>query len=214
MNKVIKKLVGIFRYTPYYYFYVAYRRMFVLKGRRICLLGMPEAGKTRILRVLQGKEYDEEMDKQTPAGGELFESFECVLSDEIRLFVKEGRDINGDEVNIKREYEDLVNKCDTVLFVFNIHKFLTNEKEFEMTKDRFDHVNKLIKNTTVKELAFIGTHLDLFKKKSEKKKAIGMFLDKIKDRQYSDMFSCLMAIDATDTKNVKKEMCNIFKSQK
>ena len=210
VGKIVEKLL---RYTPYYYLYVVYRRMFVLKGRSICLLGMPDSGKTRILRVLQGKEYNEAIDKQTPGGGEPYESFDCILSDEICLFVKEGRDINGDEVNIKQYYKDFINNCDTVLFVFNIHKFLTNEKECEKTKDRFDHVKGLIKNTTVKELAFIGTHLDLFKDKSEKKKAIDKFLDRIKDRQYSDMFRCLMAIDATNTTNVKREMCKIFKSQ-
>lgn len=188
--------------------YVAYRHIFVLKGRSICLLGMPAAGKTRILRILQGINYDEYKDKQTPGGGESFRSFECDLSDEIRLWVSEGKDINGDVVNIRQYYEDFLNNCDTVLFVFNIYKYLNDEEEEQKTNDRFDYIYKHI-SKKIKELAFIGTHLDQFNK-FEQRKVIDKFLDRIKGREYSDIFKCLMAIDATNAKHVKKEMCKIF----
>ena len=196
-------------YSVWQILYVAYSCYFTLKGRKICLLGMPDVGKTRILRILQGKEYDEEKDRQTPGGGEHYDSFVC---EELGLRVSEGRDINGDEVNIKQYYEGLIKKCYTVIFVFNIYKFLNDKKEESQTKDRFDNIYTLMKDQK-KELAFIGTHLDKFENKDEQRKAISKFLDRVRERQYFDMFKCLMAIDATNTKNAKKEMYKIFKAE-
>lgn len=212
LKDICESIMPIIDYFPPYILgrvlYVAYRHIFILKGRSICLLGMPVAGKTSILRILQGVDYGEY--KQTPGGGEPFRSFECVLSDDIRLGVSEGIDINGEDVNIRQYYEDLLNKCDTVLFIFNIYKYLNNREYEKNTNDRFDYIYKHI-SKQIKELAFIGTHLDQFDK-SEQRKVIDKFMDRIKWREYSDMFKCLMAIDATNAKHVKKEMCKIFKS--
>ena len=202
-------------FPPFTWFkllYVVYRRIFVLKGRSICLLGMPAAGKTRILRILQGIDYDEKKDFQTLGGGEEFKSFECRLSDDICLFVSKGKDFNGDEANIKLYYEDLLKNCETVLFIFNIYKYLNDKEEERLTNYRFDYIYTHMSNH-IKELAFIGTHLDQFKSKSEQKKVLDMFLNKTKDRPYSNMFNCLMAVDATNAKHVKKEMCKIFNSK-
>lgn len=214
LKDILESITPILDYFPPYILgrvlYVAYRHIFVLKGRSICLLGMPAAGKTRILRILQGIEYDELKDKQTPGGGEPFGSFECYLSDDIRLWVSEGKDINGDEVNIRHYYEDFLKNCDTVLFIFNIYKYLNDKEEEQKTNDRFDYIYKHI-SKQIKELAFIGTRLDQFNK-SEQRKVIDKFMDRIKDREYSNMFNCLMAIDATNAKHVKEEMCKIFNS--
>ena len=214
LNNILQSVKEIISYTPPYILgkalYVAYRHIFILKGRRICLLGMPDAGKTRVLRIMQGVNYDESKDRMTPGGGESFNSFECELSDDIRLWVSEGTDRNGDEVNIKQYYEDLLEKCETVLFIFNIYKYLNDKEEEQKTNDRFDYIYKHL-SKQIKELAFIGTHLDQFDK-SEQRKVIDKFMDKIRGREYSDMFKCLMAIDATNAKHVKKEMCKIFKS--
>ena len=214
LKDICESIMPIIDYFPPYILgrvlYVAYRHIFILKGRRICLLGMPAAGKTRVLRIMQGVNYDEFKDKETPGGGESFSSFECELSDDIRLWVSEGKDINGEDVNIRQYYEDFLNKCDTVLFIFNIYKYLNDKEEEQKTDDRFDYIYKHL-SKQIKELAFIGTHLDQFDK-SEQRKVIDKFMDKITGREYSDMFKCLMAIDATNAKHVKKEMCEIFKS--
>ncbi len=77
---------------------VAYK-YFTIKGRSICILGMPESGKTRILRMLQNEPYDEVKDRQTRGGGEKFESFICYLPNDVEIKVKEGKDLNGDIIN-------------------------------------------------------------------------------------------------------------------
>ena len=187
LKDICESIMPIIDYFPPYILgrvlYVAYRHIFILKGRRICLLGMPAAGKTRVLRIMQGVNYDEFKDKETPGGGESFSSFECELSDDIRLWVSEGKDINGEDVNIRQYYEDFLNKCDTVLFIFNIYDYLTKEEYEKKTNDRFDYICTHI-SKHIKELAFIGTHLDKFDK-LEQRKVIDKFMNKVNNREYS-----------------------------
>ncbi len=114
-------------------------------------------------------------------------------------------------INIKQYYEELLNKSDTVFFIFDVCQYLQNNKGYaDRTNDRFDFIYDM-KSSKIKELVFIGTHLDKIPA-SRQKKISDEFLKVISNRKYSDMFEHLLFINATETEEIRAKFSEIFKS--
>ena len=87
----ILKLIGWF-----------YRKV---KGKRLAVLGMKGAGKTRFYRYLQNKPYIE-----GESGVDEYEEFEYKKQDGMTIYIRKGKDIGGSEDYINL-YEDMIKEC-------------------------------------------------------------------------------------------------------
>ena len=197
MNNIFKKISDNVKY--------------LLSGRKVCILGMTGAGKTRILKVLQNQPYNEHRDHQTKGGGEPFERFICKLQNGVELYIRKGIDYNGDDSNIIQFYEDLLSKCEIVFFVFDINKYLHDKTDYAFKVNaRINYINRH-KGKQIKEMVFLGTHLDEIPSDEERKKASDDFYRRIQGKTYVDVVKKFKVLDATKKKDVEKILCELFK---
>ena len=117
-----------------------------IQGKKLAVLGMKNAGKTRFYRFLQNKEYIEGYDEVTEISS--IESFTYTCSNGSKIKIQKGYDYGGARDLIKAHYEDLLKDSDIVVFVFDLHRFL-NDMEYQ--KDT-NSIASLINDMNYKKL--------------------------------------------------------------
>lgn len=174
-------------------------------GKSLGILGMAGAGKTQFLRNLQGKPY-KRCDEQT-AGAEDFEDF--VFNHKGReISICKGKDIGGNVENIKYYYEDFIKNRDICIFMFDIKKYIEQEKYRKDVNTRLDFINRHINDTS--HWAAIGTHVDQMKIE-QGKSIINIVQGYIKDKPYSRLLSInFFASNLTDQKDMDIIIDKIF----
>lgn len=174
-------------------------------GKSLGILGMPGAGKTFFLRNLQGKQY-KRCDEQT-TGAEDYDDF-VFKHDGREIFICKGKDIGGNVENIKAYYEDFIKNRDICLFIFDIKKYIEQEKYRKDVNTRLDFINRHINNTS--HWAAIGTHVDQMEIE-QGKSIIDIVQGYVKDKPYSKLLSInFFACNLTNPKDMDFIVGKIF----
>ena len=125
-----------------------------VEGKSIAVLGMQEAGKTLMLATLQNKEYN---NYSATVGEEPYSEFN-LKTGEKSIKIKSGKDIGGG-VEYCHRYEDMINSCDIVFFLFDGYKYLHDKKYEKNAKARLDFIHR---KKGAKQVVVIATHKDKF----------------------------------------------------
>lgn len=182
-----------------------------LKGDTMAILGMQEAGKTTILRYMQGLPFDS---TYVPNGNEPYKKFDWKVGNRT---IKAGIDIGGGDEWVKENYSNLIKENEIIMFVFNAKDFLDSDKSriktlarldfvFEKIKESKDDMDDFIKN----HFALIGTHADLI---TESPKSVVRKIQRdYQNKSYSKIFKCNFAIlDLTSSEDFDKFIEKVFK---
>ena len=164
----------------------------VLKGDKMAILGMHGAGKTTILRYMQGYTYDS---TYKPSGTDPYKSFDWKVGDRT---IEAGVDIGGGKEWVKENYPNLIKDNDIIMFVFNASEFLNSNIYKRDTLARLDFVFEIIKKEKKVDdfiknhFALIGTHADLINESP--KSLIQKIQRECQDKSYSKIFKNNFAI--------------------
>ena len=182
-----------------------------VKGASLAVLGMRDAGKTRFYRYLQGREYIQDIDEQTEK--DEVEEFDLCLSNNHIIHIQKGHDYGGGRYFIKEYYEELVNKSDIVVFLFDIYKYFNDVEYQKETNSIAEIINRYNKKQS--NIVKLATHLDYFKTdvrdKREIKKIKKDFNDKISDKKYWRILDFnFYIVDMTNKEQLKAIVDKIF----
>lgn len=174
------------------------------EGKSLGILGMPGAGKTLFLRNLQGKPYTR---YEQTTGAEDYNSF-TFMHQGRAISICKGKDIGGNAENIKVYYEDFLKNQDICLFIFDVKKYIEQEKYRNDVNARLDFINRHIKD--MKYWAVIGTHVDQVKIE-QGKSIIDIVQGHMKNKPYSRLLSInFFARNLTDKKDMDFIIDKIF----
>ena len=179
------------------------RKLTGLQGRKIAVLGMKGAGKTRFYKYLQQEDYVEGQTYE-----EKYPQFTYTKADGTKILIREGTDIGGGEEFIPLWYEKLLDESDSIVFVFDLFQYHNDTKYKIQTNARLEfikhHMNK------EKDILTLLTHIDQFKKKY--KEAVNTFICDIKTKSYADIVLKNYApVNMTDPKQLRIIEDKIFK---
>ena len=110
-----------------------------VQGKSLVVLGMKGAGKTRFYRFLQNKPFIE-----GESGIDEYEEFEYKKQDGKTIYIRKGKDIGGSEDYIN-QYEDMIKKCDILVFCFDLNRYLSDSTYEKQVNARFDFVCRKFK---------------------------------------------------------------------
>lgn len=181
-----------------------------LKGKKLGVLGMPQAGKTQLLMTLQGKPYSQY--EQTTVNE--YKEFSLVIGEEGRaITIQSGKDIGGSEYNVKAYYEDFLKNKDICIFLFDAQRYKDDQDYRLDTNARLDFINQHVKKWP-EGCAIIGTHVD--KAKIKEGENIIIILQKlIAGKPYERLFSHnFFAYNLTDKKDIEKLKEKLFPSER
>ena len=181
----------------------------VLKGDKMAILGMHGAGKTTILRYMQGYTYDS---TYKPSGTDPYKSFDWKVGDRT---IEAGVDIGGGKEWVKENYPNLIKDNDIIMFVFNASEFLNSNIYKRDTLARLDFVFEIIKKEKKVDdfiknhFALIGTHADLINESP--KSLIQKIQRECQDKSYSKIFKNNFAIlDLTSSDEFNNFIKKVF----
>lgn len=181
-----------------------------LVGTKISVLGMQMAGKTVLFNLLKTGNVG------NSCGGTSVDYVGWFIYKKPNgeaVFVKDCIDIGGGEENIKAHYESEISKCDTLVFMFNSHKYINDEKYRRDVNARLDLVYNLANGKiTDDNIVMVGTHRDLF---NDEEKKDGKILNRIKsliaDKPYSNLFNVnFMVVNLLDKQSFYDVANKIF----
>lgn len=174
-----------------------------LHGKRIAVLGMKGAGKTRFYKFLQQEEYTEGQTYE-----EKYPQFTYTKTDGTKILISEGTDIGGGEEFIPTWYEKLLGKSDSIIFVLDLYQYNTDVKYQKQTNARLEFIkNHMDKD---KDILTLLTHIDQFGKRY--KEAVNNFIDKLKEKDYADIVLKNYApVNMTESDQLRKIENKIFK---
>ena len=174
-----------------------------LHGKKIAVLGMKGAGKTRFYKFLQQVEY---VEGQTYEGK--YPQFTYTKADGTTILISEGTDIGGGEEFIPTWYEKLLEESDSIVFVFDLFQYDKDKKYQSQTNARLEFIKNHM--ATDKDILTLLTHIDQFGKKY--KEAVNKFADNIKGKNYADIVLRNYApVNMTESEQLRKIENKIFK---
>ncbi len=152
------------------------------KGKRIAILGPEGCGKTTLYDIIHKGKLN--IPDQKIMGIRLKKG-NILYMDELKVYIKEGVDIPGDDRNLN-EWQKIVMESDIVLYLFNSKLVYDNNENYinRIYNDMriFNSWKKEKKNTTV--VLLVGTFADHIKgmeEKNEAKSIIKIIHDNIND---------------------------------
>ncbi len=148
-----------------------------VEGKSIAVLGMQAAGKTLMLATLQNKDYNQ---YSPTVGEEPYREF-ILKTGEKTIKIKSGKDIGGGLEYCLR-YEDMINSCDIVFFLFDGYKYLCDKKYKEDAKVRLDFIHR---KKGAKQVVVIATRKDKF---NYPDKAYKDILNTVFMKSYGELF--------------------------
>lgn len=177
-----------------------------LKGKSIGILGMQMAGKTRLLRILQGRPYNNYEGTSTAD----YDEFKTDLGGEKEWIIQQGRDIGGDGRYIIDYYNSFIQSKDITFFLFNVKKYLQDEEYAKNVRARMEFIYRKLKDkfssdTDIKaHHVTMATHCDLLAD-NEKKEMLSKLQASVANKPYGLLFhNNLYAADLTNTNEVRK----------
>lgn len=134
-----------------------------IEGQTISVLGMIAAGKTTLLRQLQGKSVST---SYQGTNVDTYTQFILLVKGK-KYLIHGGNDIGGGEAYIKQYYEDMIKASDITFFVFNCYEYLNNDDYAKNVRARLDFINRQAAKDA-KKIVTIGSHVDKFEKEKQK----------------------------------------------
>jgi GTPase SAR1 family protein len=176
-----------------------------VKGKRLVVLGMKEAGKTRFYRFLQNKPYVEEESEV-----DNYEEFVYKKKNGETVLIKKGIDIGGSEDYVKPHYERMIAENDILIFCFDISKYLIDMAYMKQVNYRFEFISRKYKELKKDKYNFVklATHVD---KTPNPKEAFKKFNSMIEKKEYKiDFKKNLFLVDVTNKDELQKIVDKIF----
>ena len=176
-----------------------------VKGKRLAVLGMKGAGKTRFYRFLQKRPYIEE---ETAIDD--YEEFEYKTNDGKTIIIEKGKDIGGSEDYVRPLYENIIKDCDILVFCFDLKRYLSDSTYEKQVNVRFEFVCRKFKELKRSKGNFvkIASHIDEIK---DPKNAIKQFHSLLKKKSYYKEFIYnFFPVDTTNSKNLEQIVNKIF----
>ncbi|OYP61063.1 hypothetical protein CIK98_16320 [Prevotella sp. P2-180] len=187
-----------------------------VKSVNMAILGPNEAGKTTLWNFFRGRpnskvyqETDGKVELSFLASSIVWNAVKLDESDEKIRF--KGFDINGNGDFIRTEWEEMIEKSNMVIFVFNAFKYLKNVDYQRDINQRMQFVYSTIcKQTDGKKrgIWLLGSYAD---KLADKKKAWRRIIDNIKTKPYCEIShnnACLNLTNEDELKVYYKKMFN------
>ena len=176
-----------------------------VKGLKLGILGMKQAGKTRLychlnpnMEFVEGQTYIEPYD-----------CFSYKKSDGTVIDIAEGEDIGGGDDEAKEFMHKYLQEKDAILFIFDITKYMKDIEYKDCTNARIDYIYNYKKEGTY--LCFLLSHIDQFKNSIQAAKSISSFKDEIKTKPYGKMvLSNYAPIDVTDSTQLRRIESRLF----
>ncbi|MGV0957232.1 ADP-ribosylation factor-like protein [Empedobacter falsenii] len=170
-------------------------------GDKLLFLGMPVSGKTYMLTKLRNEKFIEY--KSTHV--EKNENFSFKVGNKT-IYIDVAKELGGEEA-YRGSYEENINESKVLIFMFDIQKYLSEEKKLMYRRECNSRLSALHK--LKKENAFyIGTHIDKINKtEAEILKDLAKI---IKGKDYEDIMKRLCLTNLTDDKEFEKLKNNIF----
>ncbi len=176
-----------------------------VKGKRLVVLGMKEAGKTRFYRFLQNKPYVEE---ETEVDN--YEEFYYKKNNGETVLIKKGIDIGGSEDYVKPYYERMIAENDILIYCFDISRYLIDTAYMKQVNYRFEFISRKYKELKKDKYNFVklATHID---KTPNPKEAVKKFDSMIEKKEYkTDFKKNLFPVDVTNKQELRKIVEKIF----
>lgn len=179
-----------------------------LKGKSVGILGMPQAGKTRLLRILQGRSYNDYVQTATEDYDEFVAKVGANGEKEVKI--QQGRDIGGTQEYIKEYYDKFIQEKDITFFLFDAKKYLENDKYANDVRARLAFMFRRLKEKYLNEselkarYTILATHTDCLSE-TQLKDLKNLLQSSVANKPYSLLFhNNLGAVDLTKTQEVKK----------
>lgn len=175
-----------------------------LKGRKIAILGLKGVGKTRLLRFLQQKKYEEVQTTE-----ERYPEFSYTKRDGTEILIHAGIDVGGGEDLMQVNYEKLIEENDSIIQIINIEDYLNNVNGNyrELSNALMDFINR---KKGEKDIVTIFSHID--KCKGTANHVMDQFWTILRGKYYFQMIERnWAAVNLTDSKQLRKIEDKIFK---
>lgn len=171
----------------------------VHKSRKIAILGLHQAGKTTLLRFLQGeKNY---RDKTVGSGVDEYEEFQLKIGDK-SISISKNIDIGG-SVNFVRNYQSILKDSDMAFFLFDVSLFFNNNEYYRDFCARVHYLQDMTNSTY-----FIATHPDKTELTDNLKVKIS---EKLKSKDYQGYVNQrLFVINLLDDKKLTEFVTKVF----
>lgn len=171
-------------------------------GKKIgmAVLGMKQSGKTTWYNHLTGDNR----------AGQTFDSVDIKeiflkFPDGKEARIKEGKDIGGDEGNVREYYEEMIDNNEVVLFFFSAYDYLYDNDYRRLVNGRLDYIKRHLGD---KRLYYIMTYAD---KIPDRDGALNKILDMLKKEDLFKMQKGYFLVNATDKKELNDLTTTIFK---
>lgn len=177
-----------------------------LPGKKIAILGMKGAGKTRLLNFLQQKPYVEYGTME-----DAYSEFIYTKQDGSQIKIHKGIDIGGEERHIPEYYKKWLEESDrSIIFVFDLYQYNNDEQYRDNTNARFDYINRYFKGEKDKDICVLSSHIDLFGKDAQK--AVNKFKEYIEKKEYANLIlRNYSPVNMTDDEMLRKIEDQILK---
>lgn len=176
--------------------------------KRIAILGMQTAGKTRFLSFLKGEPFVEGTTSRKS-----YTEFVYRLTSGKNITISSGKDIGGGNI-YRVDYNEMIENNDVIIFMFNMNAYIKNIIDLEgfpyqrSCNSRFEHVYDKIKESK-KRLVVIATHKD--ECSLSESSIIQKFDILINSKTYKEMFKDVQLVDLTNNNDVEQLIDTIFK---
>jgi len=176
-----------------------------VKGKRLAVLGMKGAGKTRFYRFLQKRPYIEE---ETAIDD--YEEFEYKTNDGKTIIIEKGKDIGGSEDYVRPLYENIIKDCDILVFCFDLKRYLSDSTYEKQVNVRFEFVCRKFKELKRSKGNFvkIASHIDEIKDSNNAIKQFHSLLQK--KSYYKEFIYNFFPVDTTNRKDLEQIVNKIF----
>lgn len=175
----------------------------------MAVLGMPESGKTTwydyLLKTNRSGMHTVDSVK--------IDGFKIYFSDGKSVIVKKGKDIGGNEENIRIYYSKMIEDNDIVLFFLDIEKYLGSMAYERDANSRLDFIyfswkEKKGDKDPSKTVCLIMTHVD---KVSNSKEAIEKVLNRMRRRSFSAITTQYAPINMINNEELEELKKIIFR---
>lgn len=180
------------------------------KEKRLGILGMQTAGKTRFLSFIRNIEFAEGQTSRKS-----FESFKYKSSNGKSITIKSGMDIGGGD-HYRVDYNKVIDKSDLILYFFDIERYLKNIMDGDnryyqrSCNSRFEHVFSQTKGNG-KSVIIVATHKD--KCEFPEDEARIKFDNLIQAKTYKDMLNNIKYVNLTNINEINNLANEIFSSK-
>ncbi len=146
----------------------------------LLVLGDVDAGKTTLIKALQGKITKKVREKEQTSFVDF--EFSCKYNGEQRII--KGHDFSGSEDFIQPYYKEEIRQCDCLLYICNIDDYLNDNDKQELNNARLHLINTYLSNRSI-PVQVILTYASRIRNRDE---ACLKFVKFIQSKKYGGRF--------------------------